>query len=130
MNNKDLINEWMRKAENDLLNVENNLNSKSVPTDTVCFHCQQAVEKYLKAYCVKLDIVFIKSHDLFYLLDIINEKSNGSMDDEIYLQCEKLNDYSSQTRYPMDFYEPSIDEAQEAYQTAKQVKQFILKKIQ
>lgn len=130
MDKNDLIKEWIKKAENDLLTVENNLNSKSIPTDTVCFHCQQAAEKQLKAYCVKLDIVFEKSHDLIYLLDIINKKTNGAIDDEIYLKCEKLNDYSSQMRYPMDFYEPSIEEAKEAYQTAKQVKEFIRKKIQ
>jgi len=130
MDKNDLIKEWIKKAENDLLSVENNLNSKSIPTDTVCFHCQQAVEKQLKAYCVRLDIVFEKSHDLIYLLDIINKKTNGSMDDEIYLKCEKLNEYSTTTRYPMEKYEPTLQEAQEAYQIAKQVKEIILKKIQ
>ena len=49
MDKTELINEWITKAENDLLNVENNLNSKSIPLDTVCYHCQQAAEKYLKA---------------------------------------------------------------------------------
>jgi len=79
------INEWIKKAENDLLAVESILNGKSVPTDAVCFHCQQAAEKYLKAYCIKLNIVFEKSHDLIYLLDLINKKTNGIMDDTIYL---------------------------------------------
>jgi hypothetical protein len=27
-----------------LLNVKNNLSAEEIPADTVCFHCQQAVE--------------------------------------------------------------------------------------
>jgi hypothetical protein len=40
---------WIQKAANDLLNVDNNLVSESVPWDTVCFHAQQAAEKHLQA---------------------------------------------------------------------------------
>ncbi|HET8761618.1 MAG TPA: HigA family addiction module antitoxin [Nitrospiria bacterium] len=29
---------WVRKAEHDLLNIQNNLASSDVPWDTVCFH--------------------------------------------------------------------------------------------
>ena len=39
----DLAKLWLNKAENDLLNVDNNLAAQEVPCDTVCFHCQQAV---------------------------------------------------------------------------------------
>ena len=108
---------------------ENILNGKSVPTDAVCFHCQQAVEKQLKAYCIKLDIVFEKSHDLIYLLDLINKKTNGAIDDDIYLKCEHLNDYATTIRYPMEKYEPTLDEAKKAYQIAKEVKEYVLQKL-
>ncbi len=37
-----LAQRWFQKAENDLLNVENNLMAETYPADTVCFHCQQA----------------------------------------------------------------------------------------
>ena len=40
--------QWVAKADNDLLNADNNLKSEEVPFDTVCFHCQQATEKILK----------------------------------------------------------------------------------
>jgi HEPN domain-containing protein len=43
---------WIAKAENDLLNVENNLLASRVPWDTVCFHAQQVAEKLLKAFLV------------------------------------------------------------------------------
>ncbi len=43
---------WLRKADHDLLNVENNLAAKEIPWDTICFHAQQAIEKVLKAFLV------------------------------------------------------------------------------
>lgn len=130
MDKTELINEWITKAENDLLNVENNLNSKSIPLDTVCYHCQQAAEKYLKAYCVMLDVVFDKSHNLLYLLDIINQKDNSIINDDMYMKCEKINDFSTQTRYPIeDFHEPTLEETKEAYQIALQIKEFVLQKF-
>ena len=42
--------QWVAKADNDLLDADNNLKSEKIPYDTVCFHCQQAAEKILKAY--------------------------------------------------------------------------------
>ena len=48
----DLAKQWLAKAKNDLLNADNNLRSEIIPYDTVCFHCQQAAEKILKAYLV------------------------------------------------------------------------------
>jgi HEPN domain-containing protein len=44
--------QWVRKADNDLLDADNNLRSERIPFDTVCFHCQQAAEKCLKAALV------------------------------------------------------------------------------
>jgi HEPN domain-containing protein len=46
----DLARQWWVKAENDLINADNNLKSEVIPYDTVSFHCQQAAEKLLRAY--------------------------------------------------------------------------------
>ncbi len=48
--NLEIARQWLAKAMNDLLNADNNLKSEVIPFDTVCFHCQQAAEKLLKAY--------------------------------------------------------------------------------
>jgi len=38
--------DWVQKAENDLKNAAHTLRmGKDCPTDTVCFHAQQCVEK-------------------------------------------------------------------------------------
>ncbi len=31
---------WLAKAENDILNVDNNLTATRIPWETVCFHCR------------------------------------------------------------------------------------------
>ena len=48
-----VVREWVAKAENDLKNATHSLKlGEDCPTDTVCFHAQQCVEKYLKAMLV------------------------------------------------------------------------------
>jgi HEPN domain-containing protein len=72
-----------RKAENDLLNIKNNLSSENVPSDTCCFHAQQAVEKYLKAYLISRNIIFPKTNDLKYLLKSCTEINNNFFNNTI-----------------------------------------------
>ena len=61
--------EWIGKAENDLTNAVNTLKmGKRGPTDTVCFHAQQCVEKYLKATLVWKGIDFPKTHNISELM--------------------------------------------------------------
>ena len=43
-----LVKQWHIKADNDLATVGNEFNSENPVTDAICFHSQQAVEKYLK----------------------------------------------------------------------------------
>ena len=126
-NRTELIKQWIHKAEHDLGMAELALENKREYTDSICFHCQQSVEKYLKAYLVFLDIRFEKKHDLGYLLDLINEKEEVS--DELYDMLEKLEDYAVEIRYPDDWFEPTLEEAKESYEIVKQVKKFVLSKI-
>lgn len=59
---------WLQKAENDWLNVQNNLASARIPWDTVCFHAQQTIEKLLKARLVQQGIVPPRIHDVAELI--------------------------------------------------------------
>ena len=56
---------WLAKAEHDLLNIENNLKAPEIPWDTICFHAQQAAEKFLKAFLVFNAQPPIPTHDLW-----------------------------------------------------------------
>ncbi len=123
----ELAKEWLHKAENDLLNAENNLNSARVPTDTVCFHCQQAVEKYFKGFLVSKQIEFPNIHNLLSLLELSKEVDESF--ETLRDHCLVLNDYAVEIRYPDDWFEPSIDDAKEAFATAQKVKNFILERL-
>lgn len=45
---KDLAVGWLQKADHDIITARQTLLLPSGPTDTVCFHAQQAVENPLK----------------------------------------------------------------------------------
>ncbi|MCK5767453.1 MAG: HEPN domain-containing protein [Candidatus Atribacteria bacterium] len=57
--------EWFIKANSDLKIVEHELNlpEEEIVKDAVCFHCQQAVEKYLKAFLIYHTIKPKRTHD-------------------------------------------------------------------
>jgi HEPN domain-containing protein len=88
---RDLARQWLAKACNDLLNADNNLKSEVVPYDTVCFHCQQAAEKPLKAYLVARGVQPASTHDLLLLLQEIlpycADAEAGSLSFPFYADC-------------------------------------------
>lgn len=62
---------WVRKAEDDW-QAANELAARPQPLrDAVCFHCQQATEKYLKALLQEKGVPAPKTHDLEDLLDLL-----------------------------------------------------------
>ena len=67
-----LVVEWLQKADADASGAEVLLKSRHREiNDLICFHCQQAVEKYLKARLQEADVRFPKTHDLSLLIALI-----------------------------------------------------------
>ena len=63
--------EWVFKAEEDWEAARQlNRQRKNPIYDAVCFHCQQSVEKYLKARLDEAGIPVPKTHDLIQLLGL------------------------------------------------------------
>lgn len=65
MKRDELVNEWLDLAANDLRSAYHLTTLHPVPLEVVCFHCQQAAEKSLKAYLVYSGIRPPKTHDLY-----------------------------------------------------------------
>ncbi len=64
-----LVTEWINKGEGDRRTAKRECEVVDAPNwDAVCFHAQQAVEKYLKALLQQEDIPFSRTHDLTQLL--------------------------------------------------------------
>jgi len=123
----ELVKKWVKKADNDIITAENLLKCKTIITDSVCFHCQQAVEKYLKAYLIYNQKYFEKTHDIERILELCSQ-----INPDIYDQLEdsiSLTGYSVDLRYPEEFYEPLVSEARDSLKIAKKVKGYILKLI-
>jgi len=63
--------QWVLKAEEDT-EVARSLAAQAKPKrDAICFHCQQAAEKYLKALLQELGLPVPRTHDLEDLLDLL-----------------------------------------------------------
>lgn len=124
---KVLIKEWLKKAEHDMGMAKLALENKEEYTDSICFHCQQYVEKTLKAYLIHLDLEFAKTHSLVYLLDTASKKEHIS--DELYSMSEVLEGYAVGIRYPGDGVDPTKEDAQEAYSTALKIQQIMNRKL-
>lgn len=75
----DLVREWVEKAEADVRTAEREaVVTKGPSWDAVCFHAQQAVEKYLKALLQHRSIGFTRTHDLAVLLRQADERWGSS----------------------------------------------------
>ena len=103
----------------DLLNADNNLKAEEVPFDTVCFHCQQAAEKLLKAYLVGNGQTYPVTHDLFLILEKILSLNSDA--EHLRDALAILMPYAVEVRYPDDWYMPSAEDAQEARDAASEI---------
>jgi HEPN domain-containing protein len=115
---------WLRKADHDLLNIENNLAAKDIPWDTVCFHAQQAAEKLLKAFLVHHGHDLAKTHDLVALLTQCVEHETGLRGLEG--DCRLLTSYGVAARYPDDLFEPGEADGRELVVAAHRVRMAIV----
>jgi len=112
--------EWVGKAENDLKNAVHTLKmGKECPTDTVCFHAQQCVEKYLKAFLVVGGIDFPKTHDIETVVGLLPKRARPDLSLE---EQRRLTAYATITRYPADYEPISLSEARQAVKTARRVR--------
>ena len=123
--NKELSREWLNKAEEDFGFASKNLSDPTISYySQICFHFQQAAEKYLKAYIVDNVLEFKKTHDLPELLRIcVNKEATlKTLEDE----CELLTDYYIETRYPVHWpSDISKEDAEKSRKAAMKIKESI-----
>ena len=124
----DYIEKWIIKAVNDLKVAEHELRQPAdeIVTDAICFHCQQAVEKLLKAYLASQNIDFGKTHNLEFLL----ERCLKIDPDFKKVDVGNLSFYAVAVRYPDEFYIPSVQEAKECFKIASVIREIILRKLE
>ncbi|OHD12908.1 MAG: hypothetical protein A2Y41_10885 [Spirochaetes bacterium GWB1_36_13] len=92
--------EWLKYADDDLESAEILNKHYRKPLNIICYHCQQAAEKYLKAFLVSQSISFEKTHDLLKIIEACQETEQSFL--AIAGDCMILNPYSIITRYPSE----------------------------
>jgi len=121
--NNQIYKEWFEKANEDELAGEEVLKNPHLYAPA-CFHFHQTAEKYLKGFLVFNSNGYPKSHDLLELASLIADLAPDIMNLEEELLL--LNDYYIETRYPGDYPEFSLKDAEDARKAAREVKDFIL----
>jgi HEPN domain-containing protein len=100
-------------------------------TNIVAFHCQQTIEKYLKAYLIEKDTTLVKTHDLIRLNDMIKEINDLGIDENKLIP---INEVYKESRYPGELGllpdgMPTNEQAKEFIEYAKEAKTIILKEL-
>jgi HEPN domain-containing protein len=103
------VRQWLNKATTDFETALVLMESGRPLFWPMCYHCQQAVEKSLKAFLIWSGRPVAKTHDLEKLLQ---ECTTLDTDFSFWERhCFILNDYAVIARYPDDRVELGPDEA-------------------
>lgn len=122
----EYIKNWLFRANEDLAVINSLVNSGAENyTSSICFHAQQASEKFLKAYLAYHDIDFPRTHDVDFLL-----LECQKIDKEAFhIDFGSLTDFGVSIRYPDDFFIPDVTETLAYRDTAISVKEIVEKFI-
>lgn len=121
----NLLDEWIKKASNDLNSAKVLLETQDGHYDQICFLSQQTVEKFLKAYLQKNNAEISKTHDLYKLIVDCSKFNTSFLEWEI--SALRLTVYSVNFRYPGE--DATKESAIKAYELAENFSKFILEEI-
>lgn len=112
-----IVRQWIEKADNDLKNAEYTLRMiDDCPFDTVCFHAQQCIEKYLKALLCFGGIEFPKTHDLTELCALLPHELALT---EFSADLAEVSPYAVEARYPGEWDPLHRADAEQAVRVAQ-----------
>ena len=121
---RQLVRQWLDKANEDLDTAVLLLRENGRFRGIIAFHAQQAVEKCLKAFLVRHQIEFPKTHDIGRLLERL--ASVDPIMAATLADADSLTPYGVEVRYPSDAPELLPGEEEDAVQTARRVRDELL----
>jgi HEPN domain-containing protein len=125
---RELVLQWLDKAAADFEAAEQLCAQGGRFREIVAFHCQQAVEKYLKALLVRRQIEFPKTHDIAKLLDRV-ATVNANMAESLR-EADALTPFGVEARYPSDAPELRQGAETAAIEVARRVKDAVTISLQ
>jgi HEPN domain-containing protein len=123
-----LVREWVEKAEADLEAAEQlapNMVSRTRLREIVGFHCQQTVEKFLKALLTFYQVEFPRTHDIERLLMLVSGVNRETA--EALNGAKWLGPFGVEIRYPGDAAEMLPGDEEKAIKLARFAKELILR---
>ncbi len=124
---REAVRQWLAKAQSDWDAVEILTASKRCPNETVCFHCQQFVEKLLKAILTQNGIEAPKTHDLRRLIQLAQPFAP-----ELSLLVDvsdELTVHGVETRYPGEWRKIKKSEMKRVVDLTKRFSDILLLKL-
>ncbi len=122
-----VVREWVRKAENDLRTAGYTLTMpEDCPTDTVCFHAQQCVEKYLKGFLTFLEIRPPATHNIDVLVSALPSRNRPGLG---VRDQDRLTEYATTTRDPGTYEPIPMEEARMAVEIAQRIRRSIREQL-
>jgi len=128
MKNLDKANNWLQRSKSNMARAKAGRVLPDILYEDLCYDAQQVVEKALKAVCIIHEIVFPKTHDIAYLIELL-EKGNVEVPGELQ-NAKILTSYAVETRYPGDYEPVNEDDYLNAMQLAKKVLKWVEKKME
>ncbi len=111
---------WLASARSDLALARAGRMSADVQLEALCYHCQQAVEKSLKAVLIAHGLEFPRTHNVGTLQDLLPPALAvpAAVSDE---QLRALTVYAVLSRYPGDMEDVSDSDYDVALDVAERV---------
>lgn len=121
---------WLTYADQDFGFASSGLNDQQ--TDffpQICFHFQQAAEKYLKTYIVAKKLDFRKIHELPTLLQICQQDDPDFS--QLREECDFLTEFYFESRYPANLPPSNItrEMAEKAQKAAQKIGDLVKEKF-
>lgn len=122
----ETVKEWLAKAQADYRTSKRELEVRDGPNfDAVCFHCQQCIEKLMKALLILCGIVPPRTHDLVHLDKLLATVSaSWALEDK---QLRFLTRAAVDFRYPGEAAEHQ--EAAEAFDICTRLRARLLSRF-
>lgn len=98
LTNKDVAEEWLNYAENDLEVAKTIFEKGESFNSIVMFHAPQAAEKAIKTILIAEEILYPKTHDLNKLLTLMEDKKN--FPSKLYTLIAAFEEFGVDVRYP------------------------------
>jgi len=124
---REVVRQWRAKAESDWTAVEILRRNEACPADTVCFHCQQFVEKLLKGLLTLHGVEAPRTHDLRRLIQLAEPFAPELS--RLSDAADTLTSHGVETRYPDDWLKIEPAEMNTMVELAKQFGEILVPKL-